>query len=759
MTLEQENEVLRGSDSPKPQTDRLNLESLELMKSERLNGSAGSAQRDQSLLGLGFPSGETLLASFGLEGSATKQKDTKDQKDGGDKKGTPFQSEKATAVEIEFLKKVASPEQIEKVKGEINRLGKDPHEAVLDATKDKKNRVIGLGEWHSTPNGLRTLAQTMMGDFKKEGITHLAVEVQDKDQNMLDRLAKGEKAAGEELKKIYGNLGEDWVRMISEAAAKGIKLVAVDSSTKPTMEEFARASTRNSDSMQKRDSRMSENIAGILKSDEKARVLFVVGSAHLEKGTEHKSAATHLQDKGYAIATFGAHMEGESENITTPTLVKSLSRSVAIETGKTEELKRFPLFTGKDSTTLGRHDFALFLPQNSALKFSEQAHGKDSPKILPELEELTKAKLGARNMADSAPLIERTTDLAKKKFGEQSREVAELYERFGHASKGDQAANFYLESMAIREKLDDRNAYGRAAGLVVRVNEESGNSKEAAKYFNQAAEHLTNQKNNSAEGIKSFLIYTSNFGNILRTSDDTAEYTKVLENLLALKGKIGASTFDEHRSLADIYNRQKQPKEAEKHYLGALESASSDTNLFRVRRDFGNFLETRGLLDEAEKHRRANLDLFGKDKQDFFSANTDLARNLEKQKKDNQAEEIYRSAMKSWEKGVTIDNPGEVNIEFLTSYAAFLKRTGKNDEAAQIDEKAQFSQLMYEGLSPRFRRESTESREKKLQQAMPLWERGASNEAQGRLYLQEYAKLLEFIEKHNEARRVTAKLK
>ncbi len=764
-------EVLAGD-------DKVSGEALKLLADGLPLPGLGDAGR-KSLTSLGFPDVGTLLSGFSsdlLKGTIESNQNDRDKK-GDEKPQTAFKSEKPTAAELELLKTVAKPEQIERLKAEINKLGQDPRDVVLAVAKDKNTRVIGLGEWHVTPNGLRTLAEIMMGDFKKNGITHLAVEMDKDDQKLLDLFAKGDKTAAKKISGKYGGLQEDSLRMMAEAARNGISLVAVDGKSKKAVEDDKTVDNKTEEDKKKtekdekeelqfRDEQMSKNIDRILQSDPKARVLFVVGAAHLEKHdkSEGKSAGTLLKEKGHAVVTFGAHMAAESTYFTTPEITKNISKAVAVETSKTTELKDFPATVNADGPKVGKTDFAIFFPENSALKIAEQAHGKESPKILPELESLTKVLLKRGNTAETEVLVERTLNIAKKAYGEQSKEVADLYARLARESQGEKTAQLYVKSMQIRETLDGGKPapeYLQTAGFVVQLSISDGKIKDAARYFNRAAEHALKDKNTTKEEASTFLELSSSLAQKVLKSGDLKTYETVLQHQLELKTKFAITpVFDEHRLLANALARE-NPKQAEKHFEAALVAAgSSNEKLFNTRQGFAKFLEDQNRLTDAEKYRRANLELSDKNR-NFFSANTDLARNLERQNKDTEAGQLYREAMKKWEQGATASTftEGETDAAFLTSYAAFLKRTGNNEEATKVEDNGKFIQLMKSAERSYKNATNKDETLKQFEQAMVLWEKGASNKKQGELFLKVYADFLESIEKTEHAKQVRAKSK
>lgn len=729
---------------------------------------------ESSLAALGFPSAEDLLSNSvsdrtgkRTEGAAEAASNKIADKNTASKENVDgaFKSEKPTARELELLKGIVKPEQIEKIKAEINKNAEDPREVILRATENRDNRVIGLGEWHVTPNGLRTLAETMMPDFKKNGITHLAVEIHKDDQPLLDRFAKGDKEAGEQILKTYGVLGADSLRLMAEAVKNGIKLVAVDGDFKVNRNGSTKEDITDQET-QARDNHMAKSIKGILDSDEKNRVLFLVGAAHLERADKmHKPAAAQLRENGIRIATFGSHLEGESTEFTTPEIVKSLSRPVAVDVSRTEHLKDFPATTDKNPTTVGRHDFAVFLPKDASLKILEKVHGKDSPKLLPDLEALTIGALRANNK-QSEELMKRTLDIAKKAFGENSKEIADMYERFGRASQGEVTVGLHLASMNIREKLDGGKPskdYARSAHYVVDLYLQENKGKEAVKVFERAAGKLLSTKDLGPQ-ISDFLERTNHLNHYARDKEDVSTRISILEKRVELKEKNAfphGATYDERTKIAGLYERQGNTEAAEKNYRSASAEAKTSEQLFDSRRNLAKILNVNEKSGEAEKLLVKNYESAVRNPKSFFAAFSDLAKQLEAAGRKDEAAKIFREGMSNWETGVTANHrgPSAADREFLSNYANFLKQNGNETEAGKVAEKAKFARLSFEAINAFHKSKNDPGISNNFEAALALLEKGATTQRQSKFFLQSYADFLEQNKKTEEAKAIRARVR
>ena len=445
-------------------------------------------QETQRIVPTEFASNDNLQPtenSSTLEDSATK----------------PFANTKATQQEIENLKGVATPQQIEALKEQINQMTEDPEKAILDAVKN--NRIVGLGELHRTPNGLRTLVETMAKKLKEAGITHLAVEVNQKHQALLDRVCKGDKQAMQEWQQKFAE-GElharvdlpNWVAMVQAATEAGIKVVAVD---EPSDEP-------NTSPRYLRDRTIADRIEKIVESDKNAKVLVVFGAHHLATNSADKynSAAELIKaagkENGYTMETFGSFLGETSENhYFIDTLADTLSRAVSLKRNKMSVLNQDPFWIRHSDSEAPEehrnHDNLLLMRMDTALKLTEQKYGNNNEKLISVFEDLADAQFrGSQNIAGLANL-ERALKLEEKLFGISSPAVGVRQSLISVHLSGAQATERLEKGFAILEQI----ANGKLSDNLKYVYEtlveskRAVNPQEAEKYINRAQQYCNSK--------------------------------------------------------------------------------------------------------------------------------------------------------------------------------------------------------------------------------------------------------------------------
>jgi hypothetical protein len=236
-------------------------------------------------------------------------------------------------------------ETAEKVRSEINEKGQDPAKVLPDLMR--QNRVVAIGETHETPNPQRDLGAQEMADLKKSGATHLAIEAPASIQPQLDEYMRTGILDPNVLPPLLRDA--DYLKMLEAARASGLKITAVDQnrqyneasdSDRPTP-HFA-----DHGPYVDRDDLMAKNVGKILDQDPANKVVFWVGSQHLNQSENpnphHKTAAELLKEKTptatidpvYASRGYGVYPLNE---ITTGT-----KNPVALKTSQSPTLGSLP---------------------------------------------------------------------------------------------------------------------------------------------------------------------------------------------------------------------------------------------------------------------------------------------------------------------------------------------------------------------------------------------------------------------------------
>jgi hypothetical protein len=469
----------------------------------------------------------------------------------------PFSNEKPTDAEIEWFKNIATAKEIELVKKEINQSGEQPQAAILDSVKS--HRVVGLGETHQTPNGLRTMLELMMPDLKAAGVTHLALELRQQDQEFVNRAATGDEEAIRKLETIYA-WNDDTTRLIQAAAKASIKLVTVDKNfpegTLPAASEF-----------QERDNVMAKAIQAIVESDPNARVLSFGGRHHWQRREDdnYLSLAEQLsargKEKGYTVTTFAAYLEGPQEGSVESSatfLAKTITRAVSLETSKTKFFKNLPVSLNreeeqflhhKEDGLLGKYDNVLIVPLDTALKVTEEKYGKDSPEIINRLRDLGLEWRHLIDRSDQGPaLLSRALKLAEQHFGKRSKQTAECHAELGNyfdgATDADSRGHLETALSIFEEKANGKFTpeLSRSYMDLIRFHREN-TPYEAMKYFNLASTYLKNDtekiKSEHWLGTGRFLIRGLNKSKTAAKVDLPPVAKDFLKNYAGLLNEVG----------------------------------------------------------------------------------------------------------------------------------------------------------------------------------------------------------------------------
>lgn len=183
-------------------------------------------------------------------------------------------------------------------------------------------RAFYVGEIHPSSESRRELVRSMKA-IKEAGISHLAMEMLGEEHADAVKKYCCDGSCQKDVFASFQKFGwdEEGYMAVAEAATEaGIHLVAIDlpfdiraavrakrdklkyNSDPAVFEEYCRL---GKDLYEKRDQRMAENIAKVLKEDPRSRVLVYAGAFHVRKSTQPKI----LLDK-YGFASRSYHPTG-----------------------------------------------------------------------------------------------------------------------------------------------------------------------------------------------------------------------------------------------------------------------------------------------------------------------------------------------------------------------------------------------------------------------------------------------------------------
>lgn len=194
-------------------------------------------------------------------------------------------------------------EQAEQVRSEIEQNGRDPLDVAAEAMKN--NRVVAFGESHLPDNPQRVLGAEAMQRLRDSGATHLAIEAPMWVQPYLDEFMRTGNLDVSQLPPLLRD--DEYIQMLQAARAAGLKIVAVDANQQYNEGDRNDGPRRGDDRpYQDRDRIMADNIDAILRENPNNKVVFWVGSLHLQNREnppgQHRTAAEILKQK-YSVAT------------------------------------------------------------------------------------------------------------------------------------------------------------------------------------------------------------------------------------------------------------------------------------------------------------------------------------------------------------------------------------------------------------------------------------------------------------------------
>lgn len=187
---------------------------------------------------------------------------------------------------------------------ETLELGSDALQAVADIGAGKDIRVIAFGETHFDPP-MQELTVDVIQQLAGQGFTHLALEIDRKHQDAIDRYMESgdEQALRDEF--LSPRFSDYWIPRIAAAREAGLEVVAVDRKEEygnkpPRIDQADEIARLAQEAEEQRDQSMFESIDAILSGDPDARVILIGGSGHhgsRNMDPEHPTLGELLKDK------------------------------------------------------------------------------------------------------------------------------------------------------------------------------------------------------------------------------------------------------------------------------------------------------------------------------------------------------------------------------------------------------------------------------------------------------------------------------
>lgn len=238
-----------------------------------------------------------------------------------------------------------APESIAAARQDINTHGTDPVDGLSRLMRE--NRILGLGEHHNVgPNAQRQFGAAMMPLLKEAGATHLALEIDIRNQSILDRFARTGEFTPLDRKAINSlHEGGTYEQLLISAREAGLKLVAVD--VNPHVAD--------------RDTHMAQQIGKVLDADPNSKVVWWVGSNHLGKEFKYDYTATELLRPKYSIAGVRDVIHDRRPGYSAPlaSATKDLTAPRLVRTADAANIAGFPY---NSYATYGKFDYILVHP-------------------------------------------------------------------------------------------------------------------------------------------------------------------------------------------------------------------------------------------------------------------------------------------------------------------------------------------------------------------------------------------------------------
>lgn len=663
---------------------------------------------------------EAILSGFSLfssaDAKADERKPEKNQKREADTTSAPetadqqkriFSSTEPTESELRRVGNLSS-EKIRDVKTEIAQLGRNTQDAILDAVKT--NRVTGLGETHYDLNGLRDDARALLTKFADNGVTHLAVEVNKSLQLDLDNFLSGKTTEAEFKTAFMGTSrfrqNDDLLQLMKEARAAGLKVVAVDDDR----DDSVVIGSKPAEGIGHRDQHMAGQISEILKSDPKSKVVFVVGSNHLEGdgGSSESPTAGQLLKAEWAnkggVATFEANLESHHGSSGRPEriLVREMNTSAAIDMSKSAVLKNL------EGSRAARYDNALLYPPTHTLQLQESRLGKDHPDLIPTLQRTAEHFVASSRLDEAVHLQERAVKTAEQHKGQVSaphvHALNELAKTQSLAGNSDAAVKTLETAFSTAKQLPESER-----GILAVVGANLAEKYISERNFQKAEMAVSTslqvlQRNEPAfrtskrdvkEGLKDanpiqLAESLASVGSQRGIPKDQSRSERMLTQLADVTEAHNKDRFDAFaisariNQLADLHEAKGDFKKAEELLDKSANVAEQSGDKFGLQFALdasAAFLTRRGRHDEAAPLLERRLPLidasFGGDP---VKARVQLAENLAHRDKNDEADVLFNKAL-----GLAKSSAEQSTA--ILAYAKFLEQNNQSDKAVALRKK------------------------------------------------------------------------
>lgn len=202
---------------------------------------------------------------------------------------TVAQGEEAEEVEEEEVKEKARPKIDEKKLREAKEFARKNRMTVQEGLRKmfSKARFVLVGEHHlrEYDSASKAIADSLPF-LKKEGLTHVAIEVSRDKQTAIDRLSPADPGLRDKVKEILKNTGfhEGDIEVVVKAIQAGLKVICLDISDAKRLKT---PDTRTGAIFENnRDAEQAKLLKSLLKDSDK--VLVCIGCAHVHKKVVEK---------------------------------------------------------------------------------------------------------------------------------------------------------------------------------------------------------------------------------------------------------------------------------------------------------------------------------------------------------------------------------------------------------------------------------------------------------------------------------------
>ncbi|MBX9723314.1 MAG: ChaN family lipoprotein [Candidatus Obscuribacterales bacterium] len=277
----------------------------------------------------------------------------------------PFLSGEISDATVSALKYMNKPRGVlEQARQEINELGKNP--ASLAELLDS-NRVLILGETHSSPNPMRKLGTEIMPELSKHGATHLALELDQRLQPDLDQFVRTGQVS-DDMKSRFSRMAtmyddDDFYSLLKSARDNHIKIEAVDLPRSVPVPKGA-LPDQVPDYGVSRDAFMSDNIKQLLNKGTDARVVLWTGSLHGQDSPSIDNSVSEIL-RAAQVTTKTVRSEIPAYPKSLSVLTPDLNSAVAVPMDKANAVADMQLSLHRDEK-FGDWDWIVIFPKNDS---------------------------------------------------------------------------------------------------------------------------------------------------------------------------------------------------------------------------------------------------------------------------------------------------------------------------------------------------------------------------------------------------------